>query len=34
MVASEPVKLFLETLVKEMEKFNGWAGADEDNPPL
>jgi len=34
MVASEPVKLFLETLVKEMEKFDGWTGANEYNPPL
>ena len=34
MAASEPVKLFLETLVKEMEKFNGWAGTNEYNPPL
>jgi carbon monoxide dehydrogenase subunit G len=24
MVASEPVKQFLETLIKEMEKFRGW----------
>ena len=34
MVASEPVKRFLESLVKEMEKFKGWKGADEYNPPL
>jgi hypothetical protein len=34
MAASEPVKLFLETLVKEMEKFDGWSGPNEYNPPL
>jgi hypothetical protein len=34
LVASEPVKLFLETLVKEMEKFDGWNGANEYSQPL
>jgi len=34
MVASEPVRQFLDTLVKEMEKFDGWTNVNEYNPPL
>ena len=34
MAASEPVRQFLDTLVKEMEKFDGWTNVNEYNPPL
>jgi len=34
MVAAEPVKQFLETLVNEMEKFSDWGNITEDNRPL
>jgi carbon monoxide dehydrogenase subunit G len=31
MFATEPVKKFLETIIKEMEKFNGWKEISGDN---
>ena len=34
MVASEPVKQFLETLIKEMEKFRDWKDTTEYNQSL
>jgi len=34
MAASEPVRQFLDTLVKEMEKFDGWTNVNGYNPPL
>lgn len=34
MAASEPVRKFLDTLVKEMEKFDGWTNVNEYNPSL
>ena len=34
MAASEPVRHFLDNLVKEMEKFDGWTKVNGYNPPL
>jgi hypothetical protein len=31
MFAPEPIKKFLETIIKEMEKFNGWKEISGDN---
>ena len=34
MIASEPVRQFLDILVNQMEKFEGWNDIREDNQPL
>jgi hypothetical protein len=34
MIAAEPVKQFLETLINEMEKFTGWTDTTKHNQPL